>query len=465
MTLRVRHRAAVRLRPEPARHATSRTAAWSSDRRRDADPARGARARRRAAGARAQIDDGRRARLGHADGGAGARGGARVGRRRARRGRSGWPSSSGCSTRPCAFWRAWLAQSTYTGRWREMLERSAITLKLMTYAPTGGLVAAPTRGCPSRSAASATGTTATPGSATPRSPCTRCSAWGSPRRRAQFGAGCATGSASAPARAGGPLNIMYRVDGTSDLQGGDPRALVGLPRFAPGADRQRRRRASCSSTSTARRWTASTSPTRTASRSGTAGWTATGQLLDWLAEQLGPARRGHLGDPRRPQGLHLRPAHVLGGVRPGIRLATVHGRGRPRSSGGPRRATPSTSRSWRAAGTPRSRRSCSTTAPTCSTRRCCGWRRVGFIAPTTRCGCRRCARWTPSWSPTASSTATTPSASPDGLQGSEGTFSLCTLHVRRRAGPRRPRSTRPGSPSRRCSPTPTTSGCTPRRSA
>ncbi len=44
------------------------------------------------------------------------------------------------------FWKSWLAQSTYTGRWREALQRSAITLKLMTYAPTGALVAAPTAG-------------------------------------------------------------------------------------------------------------------------------------------------------------------------------------------------------------------------------------------------------------------------------------------------------------------------------
>ncbi|HST99000.1 MAG TPA: trehalase-like domain-containing protein, partial [Geodermatophilus sp.] len=47
-----------------------------------------------------------------------------------------------------AFWRAWLAGSTYTGRWREAVQRSAITLKLMTYAPTGGLVAAPTAALP-----------------------------------------------------------------------------------------------------------------------------------------------------------------------------------------------------------------------------------------------------------------------------------------------------------------------------
>ena len=42
----------------------------------------------------------------------------------------------------------WLHQSTYTGRWREMVHRSAITLKLMTYAPTGAPVAAPTAGLP-----------------------------------------------------------------------------------------------------------------------------------------------------------------------------------------------------------------------------------------------------------------------------------------------------------------------------
>ena len=48
------------------------------------------------------------------------------------------------------FWTDWISQSTYRGRWREMLDRSAITLKLMTYAPTGGLVAAPTAGLPAQ---------------------------------------------------------------------------------------------------------------------------------------------------------------------------------------------------------------------------------------------------------------------------------------------------------------------------
>ncbi|MBM7774320.1 GH15 family glucan-1,4-alpha-glucosidase [Actinokineospora baliensis] len=46
------------------------------------------------------------------------------------------------------FWRTWLDTSTYRGRWREVVNRSAMTLKLMTYAPTGAVIAAPTAGLP-----------------------------------------------------------------------------------------------------------------------------------------------------------------------------------------------------------------------------------------------------------------------------------------------------------------------------
>ena len=46
------------------------------------------------------------------------------------------------------YWRGWLSKSHYTGRWRETVERSAMTLKLMTYRPTGALVAAPTTALP-----------------------------------------------------------------------------------------------------------------------------------------------------------------------------------------------------------------------------------------------------------------------------------------------------------------------------
>jgi GH15 family glucan-1,4-alpha-glucosidase len=46
------------------------------------------------------------------------------------------------------FWRSWIARSTYSGRWREVVERSALALKLLTYEPTGAIVASPTAGLP-----------------------------------------------------------------------------------------------------------------------------------------------------------------------------------------------------------------------------------------------------------------------------------------------------------------------------
>jgi GH15 family glucan-1,4-alpha-glucosidase len=46
------------------------------------------------------------------------------------------------------FWLSWLRSCTYRGRWQEQVHRSAITLKLLTYAPTGAPIAAATMGLP-----------------------------------------------------------------------------------------------------------------------------------------------------------------------------------------------------------------------------------------------------------------------------------------------------------------------------
>jgi GH15 family glucan-1,4-alpha-glucosidase len=46
------------------------------------------------------------------------------------------------------YWHRWLGKCTYAGRWREMVHRSALALKLLTFEPTGALVAAPTASLP-----------------------------------------------------------------------------------------------------------------------------------------------------------------------------------------------------------------------------------------------------------------------------------------------------------------------------
>ena len=46
------------------------------------------------------------------------------------------------------YWRNWIGHCTYKGRWREMVNRSALTLKMLVAQPFGSLIAAPTFGLP-----------------------------------------------------------------------------------------------------------------------------------------------------------------------------------------------------------------------------------------------------------------------------------------------------------------------------
>jgi pentatricopeptide repeat protein len=116
------------------------------------------------------------------------------------------------------FWKSWLARSTYTGRWREMVTRSAMTLKLMTYHPTGAPVAAATLGLPEQAGGERNWdyrfTWIRDGSLTMHA----LANLGYLDEAARFGIWLRNRITESAGRNGtGPVKIMYRVDGSSDL--------------------------------------------------------------------------------------------------------------------------------------------------------------------------------------------------------------------------------------------------------
>jgi GH15 family glucan-1,4-alpha-glucosidase len=247
--------------------------------------------------------------------------------------------------RTVGFWRGWLHKSTYRGRWREMVNRSAMTLKLMTYAPTGALVAAPTTALPEqpggernwdyrftwvRDASYSVGALLALGYS---EEAFAFLTW----LRDRFEESAGTSS--------GPLKIMYRVDGSSDLVEESLEHLDGYQASRPvrignGAADQLQLDIYGEAMFAIQQAGGGRVPI------GHRGWKDIVRIIDWLAEnwdQPGWLSMGRCASP-------------------GIlddRLI---------SSAGPRRATPSTSRSWSEAGTRSVKRLSSTTAPTSWTR-------------------------------------------------------------------------------------------------
>ena len=115
------------------------------------------------------------------------------------------------------FWRNWLNRSTYQGRWREMVSRSAMTLKLLTYAPTGAPVAAATMGLPEEPGGERNWdyryTWVRDGSLSIHA----LTSLGYLDEAAAFGLWLRDRATEQVGDKSGPLKIMYRVDGSSDL--------------------------------------------------------------------------------------------------------------------------------------------------------------------------------------------------------------------------------------------------------
>jgi len=116
-----------------------------------------------------------------------------------------------------AFWRDWVGHSTYKGRWREMVARSAMTLKLMTYAPSGALVAAPTAGLPELTGGERNWDYRFTWVRDASFSVYALLGLGYVEEAAAFGRWLRDRVEESKDQGGHPLKIMYRVDGSSDL--------------------------------------------------------------------------------------------------------------------------------------------------------------------------------------------------------------------------------------------------------
>jgi GH15 family glucan-1,4-alpha-glucosidase len=324
-----------------------------------------------------------------------------------------------------AFWKGWLAQSTYTGRWRETLHRSAITLKLMTYAPSGGLVAAPTAALPEqvggernwdyrytwvRDASFSVYALLGMGF---REEAAAFSGWLADRVRERSGAG------------GTPLDIMYRVDGSSDLTEEVLEHWEGYRgsrpvRIGNGAADQLQLDIYGEAVDSLYFGDQHGLP------GSHAGWLKVSEMLDWLCTNWDQPEEGIWETRGGRQDFTYGRLMSWVALDRGVRLATKHGRPAPVDRW--REERDGIYRQIMTRGWSTDRKAFvqhyQTDVLDSSLLR---MSTVGFISPTDP-------MWTSTLEAMDSELVTDslvyrydPAASPDGLRGSEGTFSLCTF--------------------------------------
>jgi GH15 family glucan-1,4-alpha-glucosidase len=324
-----------------------------------------------------------------------------------------------------AFWKSWLAQSTYSGRWRETLHRSAITLKLMTYAPSGGLVAAPTAGLPEqiggernwdyrytwiRDASFSVYSLLGLGF---RNEAAAFAVWLRDRVQEQAGGN------------GGPLNIMYRVDGSSDLSEEVLDHWEGYRgsrpvRIGNGAAEQLQLDIYGEAIDSIY------FADQRGIGMGHGGWLRVAGVLDWLCDNWDQPEEGIWETRGGRESFTYGRLMSWVALDRGVRLATQHGRPAPVDRWRAQRDAVYTQIMEQGWSTKRQafRQHYRTDVLDSSLLRATA---VGFITPTDP-------MWTSTLAAMEDELVTDslvyrydPAASPDGLQGSEGTFSLCTF--------------------------------------
>lgn len=320
------------------------------------------------------------------------------------------------------FWLTWLRASTYRGRWRDMVNRSAITLKLLTYAPTGAPIAAATLGLPEQIGGERNWdyryTWIRDGSLSVRALLDL----GFTEEAYAFRRWLRARLDDGDTVSGEPLQIMYRIDGEPRLEEEVLDHLEGYRRSGP----VRVGNAAADQIQLDIYGEAADALARTSDIGGIAGWRAFAGLLDWLTGHWDRPDEG-IWETRggRKDFTYSRLMAWVAFDR-GIRLATTYSR--PADVAGWTQARDAVFAQIAERGWSEKRRAFVQHYETdVLDASLLLMPRMGFLAPTD-----------PAWLSTLDAMGEElvsdslvyrydPAASPDGLRGSEGTFNLCSF--------------------------------------